>query len=66
MNLELSPVDEMIVMDNVEVFRANGFDFKIDEDAAPTQRLKLIAYPFSKNTEFGVQGNHHRNRRLIR
>lgn len=56
MDLELSPVDEMIVMDNLEVFRANGFDFKIDEDALPTQRLKLIAYPFSKNTEFGIQG----------
>jgi DNA mismatch repair protein PMS2 len=58
MDLELSPVDEMIVMDNMEVFRANGFDFTVDEDAAPTQRLKLSAYPFSKNTEFGIQDVH--------
>ena len=58
MSLELSPVDEMIVMDNLEVFRTNGFDFQIDEDQVPTQRLKLTAYPFSKNTEFGIQGNY--------
>jgi len=55
LSLELSAVDEMIVIDNLDVFRANGFDFDVNKDEPPTQRIKLTAYPFSKNTEFGIQ-----------
>jgi DNA mismatch repair protein PMS2 len=58
LQLELSAADEMVVVDNLEIFRANGFDFEYDRDAPPTTRLKLIAYPFSKNTEFGVNDVH--------
>ena len=32
LSLELTAVNEDIVMDNVEVFRKNGFEFYIDEE----------------------------------
>jgi DNA mismatch repair protein PMS2 len=52
------PVDEeMIIVDNIEVFKKNGFDFETDEFAALTQRVKLTAMPFSKHNTFGVEGN---------
>lgn len=57
MPIELSSADEMVVMDNLEIFRMNGFDFEIDEDAKTTKRVKLISYPFSQGTEFGLRGN---------
>ena len=31
-SLELTAVNEGIVLDNIEVFRKNGFEFAIDED----------------------------------
>eukprot|EP00053_Salpingoeca_punica_P010933 m.97612 g.97612 ORF g.97612 m.97612 type:complete len:549 (-) comp15537_c0_seq3:16-1662(-) len=51
--LELTPVNESVVMDNLAIFRANGFDFDIDETAPPMRRVKLSAIPFSKGTTFG-------------
>ena len=52
-NLELTSVNESILMDNMEVFEKNGFKFEIDEDAPSTQRIKLISKPMSKNWTFG-------------
>uniref|UniRef100_A0A6B2KX73 DNA mismatch repair protein S5 domain-containing protein n=1 Tax=Arcella intermedia TaxID=1963864 RepID=A0A6B2KX73_9EUKA len=54
LTLELSTSDEMIVMDNIDVFRKNGFELEIDEKAKLTQRIKLTTYPFSKGAQFGV------------
>uniref|UniRef100_A0A670KFQ4 Mismatch repair endonuclease PMS2 n=1 Tax=Podarcis muralis TaxID=64176 RepID=A0A670KFQ4_PODMU len=54
-NLNLTAVSESILMDNLEIFRKNGFDFVIDEDAPATQRVKLISLPTSKNWTFGPQ-----------
>ncbi|XP_026486805.2 mismatch repair endonuclease PMS2 [Vanessa tameamea] len=51
--LELTGVNEQILMDNVGVFKKNGFTFKIDEDAPPTKRVKLLTIPMSKNWIFG-------------
>lgn len=31
MNLDLTPSNEIILMDNIEIFRKNGFEFIIDE-----------------------------------
>ncbi|RUS86153.1 hypothetical protein EGW08_006101, partial [Elysia chlorotica] len=31
----------------------NGFDFKIEPEAPPTQRVKLVSAPASKNWTFG-------------
>jgi DNA mismatch repair protein PMS2 len=56
MALDLGAADEMVVMDHLETFKMNGFDFTIDEEAEPTKRIKMIAYPFTKGAEFGLKG----------
>lgn len=52
-NLELTAVNEMILLDQIEIFRMNGFEFLINESAEPTKKVKLSAKPFNKNWEFG-------------
>ncbi|XP_031640491.1 mismatch repair endonuclease PMS2 [Contarinia nasturtii] len=54
-DLELTAVNELIVIDNVKVFEANGFRFDIDADRPVTKRVKLIGKPFSRNWEFGKE-----------
>ncbi|KAH0631942.1 hypothetical protein JD844_019854 [Phrynosoma platyrhinos] len=54
-NLNLTAVSESILMENLEIFSKNGFDFVTDEDAPVTQRVKLISLPMSKNWTFGPQ-----------
>eukprot|EP00026_Physarum_polycephalum_P002224 Phypoly_transcript_02229.p1 GENE.Phypoly_transcript_02229~~Phypoly_transcript_02229.p1 ORF type:complete len:950 (+),score=182.31 Phypoly_transcript_02229:39-2888(+) len=56
--LELTADEEMVVIDNLEVFQNNGFLFAIDEDAPPRQRVKLTQCPFSKSITFGVHDVH--------
>jgi len=56
MQLELSALDEMIVIDNLPIFQLNGFEFEVDESKPTTQRVSLVAYPFTQNTEFGIAG----------
>ncbi|XP_046352551.2 mismatch repair endonuclease PMS2-like isoform X1 [Haliotis rufescens] len=52
-NLELTASNETILVDNLDIFRKNGFDFVIDETAPPTCRVKLTSTPVSKNWNFG-------------
>ncbi|XP_046563107.1 mismatch repair endonuclease PMS2-like [Haliotis rubra] len=52
-NLELTASNETILIDNLDIFRKNGFDFVIDETAPPTSRVKLTSTPVSKNWNFG-------------
>ncbi|XP_062947758.1 mismatch repair endonuclease PMS2 [Cynocephalus volans] len=54
-NLNLTAVSEAILIENLEIFRKNGFDFIIDEGAPVTERAKLISLPTSKNWTFGPQ-----------
>lgn len=42
-------------MDNLGIFKKNGFTFKIDEHAPPTKRVKLLTLPMSKNWIFGKE-----------
>ncbi|XP_030652302.1 mismatch repair endonuclease PMS2 isoform X4 [Nomascus leucogenys] len=53
--LNLTAVNEAILIENLEIFRKNGFDFVIDENAPVTERAKLISLPTSKNWTFGPQ-----------
>ena len=53
LNLELTSVNESILIDNIKVFEKNGFQFQIDETAPCTQRVKLVSLPMSKNWTFG-------------
>ncbi|KAM6423910.1 mismatch repair endonuclease PMS2 [Liasis olivaceus] len=54
-NLNLTAVSKSILMDNLEIFQKNGFDFVVDENAPVTQRVKLISLPTSRNWTFGPQ-----------
>ncbi|XP_025719567.2 mismatch repair endonuclease PMS2 isoform X1 [Callorhinus ursinus] len=53
--LNLTAVNEAVLIENLEIFRKNGFDFVIDEGAPVTKRAKLISLPTSKNWTFGPQ-----------
>ncbi|XP_059888452.1 mismatch repair endonuclease PMS2 isoform X3 [Delphinus delphis] len=53
--LNLTAVNEAVLIENLEIFRKNGFDFVIDEGAPVTQRAKLISLPTSKSWTFGPQ-----------
>ena len=55
MRLQLSALEEMTILDNLELFRKNGFDFQVDEDQPPCSRLSLTRFPFHKNTTFGME-----------
>ncbi|NXY89514.1 PMS2 endonuclease, partial [Alcedo cyanopectus] len=54
-NLNLTAINETVLIENLEIFRKNGFDFVINETAPVTQRVKLVSLPTSKNWTFGPQ-----------
>ena len=53
--LELTAANEAILMDNIEIFQKNGFDFEIDHNAPAMKKIKLVSLPMSKNWTFGVE-----------
>lgn len=42
-------------MDNLEIFKKNGFTFEINDNGPPTKRVKLLTIPMSKNWVFGKE-----------
>ncbi|KAI7797189.1 putative mismatch repair endonuclease PMS2, partial [Triplophysa rosa] len=52
-NLHLPAISETVLIENLEIFRKNGFDFLIDEEAQVMERVKLVSLPTSKNWTFG-------------
>jgi DNA mismatch repair protein PMS2 len=44
--LEVSAMEEVVIMDNLDTFRKNGFQFDIDEEAPPLKRLKVSRQSF--------------------
>ncbi|XP_055360681.1 mismatch repair endonuclease PMS2 [Betta splendens] len=50
--LDLNMVSENILIENIDIFRKNGFEFQIEEDAPV--RVRLVSLPTSKNWTFGV------------
>ena len=54
--LELTAADELVALENMDVLQQNGFEVAVEEDQPAGRRLKLIAQPVSKNTEFDTQG----------
>ncbi|KAL9548707.1 hypothetical protein MBANPS3_005560 [Mucor bainieri] len=50
--LDLTAAEELTVMDNLDIFRANGFDVEVLPDNPPTTRIRVISQPVSKNTMF--------------
>ncbi|XP_077406561.1 mismatch repair endonuclease PMS2 isoform X2 [Vanacampus margaritifer] len=51
--LHLTAVNESVLMENIDVFQKNGFEFQIDEEAQVMERVKLVSLPTSKNWTFG-------------
>ncbi|XP_059054058.1 mismatch repair endonuclease PMS2 [Achroia grisella] len=53
--LDLTSINEQILMDNLVVFKKNGYTFDINENAPPTKRVKLLTIPMFKNWVFGKE-----------
>ncbi|XP_039990836.1 mismatch repair endonuclease PMS2 isoform X2 [Xiphias gladius] len=51
--LHLTAVSENVLLENIEIFRKNGFEFLVEEDAQVMERVKLVSLPTSKNWTFG-------------
>ena len=54
--MELTAADELVALENMEVLQQNGFEVGFEADEPAGRRLRLLAQPVSKNTEFDVQG----------
>lgn len=48
--LDLEAPDEMVVEQNLNIFKDSGFSLQVDKSAQPGRRVKLLAVPFSKAT----------------
>ncbi|TPX31918.1 hypothetical protein SmJEL517_g04874 [Synchytrium microbalum] len=53
-SLSFTVQQELIVMDNLDLFKRNGFDIEVDEAAPSMHRLKLVSCPFAKNVLLGA------------
>ncbi|KAI7850514.1 hypothetical protein BDC45DRAFT_239938 [Circinella umbellata] len=51
-NPELTAAEEIVAMENVEILRANGFELEIDPEKQPSQRIRVVSQPISKNVIF--------------
>ena len=56
--LELSPEDEILVENNLDVFKHHGLILQRDESAEPGHRFSLKSCVYSKKTSFGVDDVH--------
>ena len=48
--LDLEAPDEMVVEQNLNIFKDSGFNLQVDMSAPHGRRVKLVAVPFSKAT----------------
>ncbi|CAO1401645.1 unnamed protein product [Diamesa serratosioi] len=53
--LQLTAINELVLIDNLPIMELNGFKFQIDDNAPPTMKIKLISKPQSKNIIFGAE-----------
>ncbi|UYV62634.1 PMS2 [Cordylochernes scorpioides] len=54
-SLELTVAAESVLLDNLDVVRANGFHVTVDEGATPGRRVTLVAVPCCRDWTFGSQ-----------
>lgn len=54
--LEITPAQETVLLDNLEIFKKNGFDFEISECSIShnSTTIKLVSVPTHRNWTFGV------------
>ncbi|KAK6507436.1 hypothetical protein TWF481_005869 [Arthrobotrys musiformis] len=53
--LELSAMDELVVMDNMAVLKKNGFVVEIDDEGPVGKRCSLVSLPMSKDKVFDLK-----------
>ena len=53
--LEVNVAGELVVLDNLEIMAANGFEIEVDESAPAGRRLRLKTVPLSKSLTFGPE-----------
>ncbi|KAF3904877.1 hypothetical protein ABW20_dc0106830 [Dactylellina cionopaga] len=53
--LELSAMDELVVMDNIDVLKKNGFVVEIDDEGDVGKRCSLVSLPMSKDKVFDLR-----------
>jgi len=54
--LDLTAMEELVVMDNLETFKRNGFVIEVDDDAMTGARCQLVSLPMSKGVIFDAKG----------
>lgn len=52
--VELSVVEEVLVIDHMSIFYENGFRFEVDENCAPGKRIRLTSMPNLKGKNFNL------------
>ena len=58
MSFEATASEEITIIDHLDLFKKNGFHLTVDHNASPGIKLKIVALPFSKKTQFGVDDVH--------
>ena len=54
--LHLTPVNEDILLDNIDIFTKNGFEFCVDKEISSSNGgVKLVSIPYSRNWNFGKE-----------
>ncbi|KAJ6257057.1 hypothetical protein Dda_7941 [Drechslerella dactyloides] len=53
--LELSAMDELVVMDNMDVLKKNGFVVEVDDAGDVGRRCRLVSLPMSKDKVFDLK-----------
>ncbi|KAI9146517.1 hypothetical protein BKA69DRAFT_1130667 [Paraphysoderma sedebokerense] len=54
-SLELSPAEQTLAMEHIDVIRKNGFDVQVDESLPIFERIKLTGLPNIRGITFGVK-----------
>jgi DNA mismatch repair protein PMS2 len=58
LTVETNAAEEIIIMENLKIFEANGFKLRICEDEPPGSRIKLLSVPLSKSVQFNTDDVH--------
>ncbi|EGC35083.1 hypothetical protein DICPUDRAFT_152626 [Dictyostelium purpureum] len=52
---DLTCEEEMIIIENIDLFKKNGFKFIIDPEAPPRNKIQLSAFPMIHGQTFGIK-----------
>lgn len=56
--LNASPREESIIMNNLDIFAANGFQFSIDDSETPGDRIRVTTLPIYQSVQFSLKDIH--------